>query len=281
LKVYWDGNKILVQHTGQTAFIFLHQSAAYIKPINFEGLLMLIKVCEVGNSFRCSYTGVQNGSTSGNSSYMIAYKVQPSDQMSVLSSMSAWLGQSHNSGALKGAEQCSEAHSYMKNIQRSIMRRTCNCNASERDRICFLAGRALPKSINIVKGPDILQPKVGLKIPNHFIALPFNFYNKNEDPPTPQNYSLSSKQVIIFPSNQQLPKPPQKNSGSDDENDNITGDVSRVLDFGGDAIGRVRRVGEKLFHQVDVGESALAELPHDPETVLVDPDVSGAINGVV
>lgn len=32
--------------------------------------------------------------------------------MSVLSSIFAWLGQSHNSGARKGAEQCSVAHSY-------------------------------------------------------------------------------------------------------------------------------------------------------------------------
>lgn len=49
------------------------------------------------------------------SSHIIAYKVHPRDQMSVLSSMSAWLGQSHNSGARKGAEQCSAAHSYTQN----------------------------------------------------------------------------------------------------------------------------------------------------------------------
>ena len=29
---------------------------------------------------------------------------------------------------------------------------TCNCSASERDRICLFAGRALPKSINIARG---------------------------------------------------------------------------------------------------------------------------------
>lgn len=29
---------------------------------------------------------------------------------------------------------------------------TCNCNASDRERICFRAGRALPKSINIASG---------------------------------------------------------------------------------------------------------------------------------
>lgn len=45
--------------------------------------------------------------------YIIAYNVQPNDQISVLSSISAWLGQSHNSGARKGAEQCSDAHSYI------------------------------------------------------------------------------------------------------------------------------------------------------------------------
>lgn len=29
---------------------------------------------------------------------------------------------------------------------------TCNCSASERERICLLAGRALPKSINTARG---------------------------------------------------------------------------------------------------------------------------------
>ena len=45
--------------------------------------------------------------------HIIAYNVHPSDQTSVLSSILAWLGQSHNSGARKGAEQCSAAHSYI------------------------------------------------------------------------------------------------------------------------------------------------------------------------
>ena len=45
--------------------------------------------------------------------HIIAYNVHPNDQMSVLSSISAWLGQSHSSGARKGAEQCSDAHSYI------------------------------------------------------------------------------------------------------------------------------------------------------------------------
>lgn len=43
--------------------------------------------------------------------YIIAYNVQPSDQISVLSSISAWLGQSQSSGARNGAEQCSDVHS--------------------------------------------------------------------------------------------------------------------------------------------------------------------------
>lgn len=47
--------------------------------------------------------------------HIIAYRVHPNDQMSVLSSTSAWLAQSHNSGARKGAEQCSDAHSYTVN----------------------------------------------------------------------------------------------------------------------------------------------------------------------
>jgi hypothetical protein len=45
--------------------------------------------------------------------HIIAYNVHPSDQTSVLSSISAWLGQSHSSGDRKGAEQCSDAHSYI------------------------------------------------------------------------------------------------------------------------------------------------------------------------
>lgn len=56
------------------------------------------------------------------SPHIIAYKVHPRDQMSVLSSMSAWLGQSHNSGARKGAEQCSDAHSYTQNHNKNSIR---------------------------------------------------------------------------------------------------------------------------------------------------------------
>lgn len=46
--------------------------------------------------------------------YIIAYNVQPRDHISVLSSISAWLGQSQSSGARKGAEQCSDVHSYRR-----------------------------------------------------------------------------------------------------------------------------------------------------------------------
>ena len=49
--------------------------------------------------------------------HIIAYSVHPSDQTSVLSSISAWLGQSHSSGARKGAEQCSAAHSYNRKVE--------------------------------------------------------------------------------------------------------------------------------------------------------------------
>lgn len=112
--------------------------------------------------------------------YIIAYKVQPNDQISVLSSISDWLGQSQSSGARYGAETCSAAHSYKikthkikekltiwlnqaktccnrKNKYNASMntwciRNTCNCTASERERICLLAGRALPKSISIARG---------------------------------------------------------------------------------------------------------------------------------
>lgn len=42
--------------------------------------------------------------------------MHPKDHTSVLSSISAWGGHSHNSGARKCAEQCSEAHSYIRSI---------------------------------------------------------------------------------------------------------------------------------------------------------------------
>lgn len=65
------------------------------------------------NDFRIDNVVRWRGST-----HIIAYKVHPRDQISVLSSISAWLGQSHNSGARKGAEQCSAAHSYVPTINK-------------------------------------------------------------------------------------------------------------------------------------------------------------------
>lgn len=40
-------------------------------------------------------------------------------------------------------------------------------------------------------------------------------------------------------------------------------------------------VGDYLFDEEDEGEPALAELPHYPEAVLVDPDVSAPADGVI
>lgn len=66
-----------------------------------------------------------------------------------------------------------------------------------------------------------------------------------------------------------------------DQTKKITGDMRRILDFGGNASGGIGRIGGELLHEVDKGETALTELAHDPETVLVDPNVAGAIDGVV
>ena len=40
-------------------------------------------------------------------------------------------------------------------------------------------------------------------------------------------------------------------------------------------------VGDDLLHEIDIGEAPLAQLPQDPEPVLVDPNVATAIDGVV
>lgn len=66
-----------------------------------------------------------------------------------------------------------------------------------------------------------------------------------------------------------------------DQRKKITGDMRRVLNFGGNASGRIGRIGGELLDKEDEGETALPELAHDPETVLVDPNVAGAIDGVV
>lgn len=43
-------------------------------------------------------------------------------------------------------------HDYIKKKEESDKTSTCNCSASERERICLLADRALPKSINMARG---------------------------------------------------------------------------------------------------------------------------------
>lgn len=40
-------------------------------------------------------------------------------------------------------------------------------------------------------------------------------------------------------------------------------------------------VGDDLFNEEDEGKPALAKLPQDPETIVVDPDVAAAVDGVV
>lgn len=72
-----------------------------------------------------------------------------------------------------------------------------------------------------------------------------------------------------------------KNQGSEDRTGRITGDMRRVLDFGGNASGRIGGIGDKLLDEEDESEAALSELTYDLETVLVDPDITGAIDGVV
>ena len=56
--------------------------------------------------------------------------------------------------------------------------------------------------------------------------------------------------------------------------------MSRILDFirqpttGGS-------IGDNLLHQEDEREASFPELPHDPETILVDPHVASAVHCVV
>ena len=40
-------------------------------------------------------------------------------------------------------------------------------------------------------------------------------------------------------------------------------------------------VGDDLLDQVDIGKATFTELPHDAESVLIDPHVATSINGVV
>lgn len=57
--------------------------------------------------------------------------------------------------------------------------------------------------------------------------------------------------------------------------------MRRILDFGGNASGGIGRIGDELLDEVDEGKATLSELAYDPETVLVDPNIAGAIDGVV
>lgn len=40
-------------------------------------------------------------------------------------------------------------------------------------------------------------------------------------------------------------------------------------------------IGDHLFNEEHEGETPLSELPHDPETILVDPNVPGPVDGVI
>jgi len=52
-----------------------------------------------------------------------------------------------------------------------------------------------------------------------------------------------------------------------------------VLELLGKATGG--RVVDKLLDEVDIGEATFSELAHDAETVLVDPRIASAVNGIV
>lgn len=52
--------------------------------------------------------------------------------------------------------------------------------------------------------------------------------------------------------------------------------MRRILDFIRQTVG-----GDDLLHQIDERETAFAELPHDSEPILVDPDVAASVDGVV
>lgn len=60
--------------------------------------------------------------------------------------------------------------------------------------------------------------------------------------------------------------------------------MSSVLDFLGETAAAIRgggSVGEDLFDKEDIGEASFTELPDDPEAILIDPDISATINGVI
>lgn len=55
--------------------------------------------------------------------------------------------------------------------------------------------------------------------------------------------------------------------------------MRRFLKFLGNA--RIRRLRDHLLDEENVGETTLAKLPDDSETILIDPNIAATINGVV
>lgn len=67
-----------------------------------------------------------------------------------------------------------------------------------------------------------------------------------------------------------------------DEERDRTREMRGILDFLLQATTTTgSRVGEHLLDQENEGEAALPELPHDLEPVLIDPNVTSAVYGVV
>lgn len=61
-----------------------------------------------------------------------------------------------------------------------------------------------------------------------------------------------------------------------------TRDVRRVFEFLCNATTRGRRsVGDDLLNEIDIGEPTFTQLPNDPESILIDPNISSSINRVV
>lgn len=58
-----------------------------------------------------------------------------------------------------------------------------------------------------------------------------------------------------------------------------TGDMRGVFELVAEATSS--RVVEHLLNEVDISEATFSELPHDAETVLVDPHVTSSVHGVV
>ena len=59
----------------------------------------------------------------------------------------------------------------------------------------------------------------------------------------------------------------------------MTGEMRGSFELLGE-VGSGRVVGS-LLDEVDVGEATFSELANDAETVLVDPNIASAVNGVV